>query len=247
MKRLLALRHRISIRLYLAIIFAVLLTFAASMVGLFSFNRLGAVQDRVNNESIPEIAAAFAVAQYAGDLVSASDRLSIEATIADWESFGRYVGEVSGNLSDRVTFLSGLSGNTEDGRLLLERVRTNSNALVAGITQFENNIFEYFEVRNEGEELRRQLTVVRAIWDDVVVSVMNDELSYSLESGNGAQSDDLKLLVELQANANIAGQSLSGASVAVDLVEIEQSQQSCLLYTSPSPRDRQKSRMPSSA
>ena len=221
LKRLLALRHRISIRLYLAITFAVLLTFAASVVGLFSFDRLGAVQDRVNNESIPEIAAAFAVAQYAGDLVTASDRLSIEATVADWESFGRYVNEIEANLSDRVTFLSELSGDTEDGRLLLERVQASSNALLDGISQFENNVFEYFEVRNQGEKLRRHLTVVRAIWDDVVVSVMDDELSYSLESGNGTQNNDLTLLLELQSNANTAAQSLSGASVATDVGDIE--------------------------
>ena len=222
MRRLLALRHRISIRFYIAIILAVLLTFAAGLVGLFSFDRLGDVQERINNESIPEIAAAFAVAQYAGDLVTASDRLSIEATVADWESFGQYVNDVSVNLFDRVAFLSDLSGDTEEEELRLGRVRANSDALVAGITQFENNVFEYFKLRKEGENLRRRLTATRAVWDDVTVSVMGDELAYS--SGSG--SDDLELLLELQGNVNIMYQALSEATFAVDVDEIERLRQS---------------------
>ena len=43
------------------------------------------------------------------------------------------------------------------------------------------------------------------------------------------------------------GSLLYGIVIAVSLVAVNRQQRACLLYTSPSPRDRQKSRMPSSA
>ena len=64
LKRLLESRFRISTQLYLAMGGAVLLTLAASLVAWFSFNQVGEVQSNVNEGSVPELAAAFGVAQY---------------------------------------------------------------------------------------------------------------------------------------------------------------------------------------
>ena len=38
----------------------------ASLVGWFSFDRVGDVQSKVNDGSVPELAASFGVAQFAG-------------------------------------------------------------------------------------------------------------------------------------------------------------------------------------
>ena len=64
LKRLLEGRFRISSQLYLGIgSSAVMLTMVASLVGWFSFNRVGDAQSRVNEGSVPGMAAAFGVAQ----------------------------------------------------------------------------------------------------------------------------------------------------------------------------------------
>ena len=68
-------RNRISTQLYLAIGGAVAFTLAASLVGWFSFNRVGEAQSRVNDSSVPELVAAFGVAQHSGTLVVAAPRI----------------------------------------------------------------------------------------------------------------------------------------------------------------------------
>ena len=224
LKQALALRHRISFRLYLAIIFAVSLTFAASVVGWFSFDRVGVAQSRVNEKSIPEIAAAFAVAQYTGDLVTSTDRLSTAATQKDLQSIRDNIGRISPGLSERVAFLAESGGADEAETERLARIQANSDSLVAGVSQFESNIVDYFELAGEGERLRRQLANARSVWDSVAVSVTGDELAYLSENPSGSGSDGLQSLVRLQENVDSMARSLSSAAVAVSPSEIGQLQ-----------------------
>ena len=53
---------------------------AASLVGWFFFDRVASVQRRVNAGSVPEMVAAFGVAQSASNLVAAAPRLTTAAT-----------------------------------------------------------------------------------------------------------------------------------------------------------------------
>ena len=62
--------RRLGTRLYLGLGGAVLLTVVASLVGWFSFHRVGLLQDVVNNESIPDMGAAVRAAQQSGSLVA---------------------------------------------------------------------------------------------------------------------------------------------------------------------------------
>ena len=80
LKRILDLRYRISTQLYIALGGAVVLTIAASLVGWFSFNSVGSAQGRVNDESVPSMAAAFGVARYGGILAAAAPSLTASET-----------------------------------------------------------------------------------------------------------------------------------------------------------------------
>ena len=75
LKNILERRYRISAQLYLGIGAAVMVTMAASLVGLFSFNRVADAQTRVSEESVPEVVAAFGMAQYSATLVNAAPNL----------------------------------------------------------------------------------------------------------------------------------------------------------------------------
>ena len=73
----------------------------------------------------------------------------------------------------------------------------------------------------------------------------DNNLEYIINSDNSKLSNNNKLL-ELDGNVSVKtiiqqGDKLTANSFTWNI------QNSCLLYTSPSPRDRQKSRMPSSA
>ena len=72
-------RFRISSQLYTGIFGAVASTMIASLVAWYSFSRVGDAQDRVN-EVLPNMEAAFGVAQRAGALVAAAPRLVATAS-----------------------------------------------------------------------------------------------------------------------------------------------------------------------
>ena len=68
-------RIGLGMQLYIGIGGAVAITLSASLVAWFSFNQVGDAQNRVNEDSIPEMTAAFGVARQAGTLVAAAPRL----------------------------------------------------------------------------------------------------------------------------------------------------------------------------
>ena len=228
MKRLFNLRHGISFRLYMAIGFAVSLTFAASLVGWFSLDRVGIAQSRVNDESVPEIAAAFAVAQYAGDLVTATDRLSVAATTQDLASIREYIGGISPALSEQVAFLGDSSVAAESDAERLMRIRANSDSLVSGVSEFEDKLLEYFELAGEGAALRRRLADTQSNWRRIEISTLDDEVAFSAEELPEGDTGNLPLLVQLHEDVGVVELSLARAAVAVDAGEIEQFRQSYL-------------------
>ena len=79
---------------------------------------------------------------------------------------------------------------------------------------------------------------LRKIREDILDSI-DEELEMALEDGEN-ENDPLATPEEKHARASYFRELLR---LQGELVKL----QDCLLYTSPSPRDRQKSRMPSSA
>ena len=71
-------------------------------------------------------------------------------------------------------------------------------------------------------------------------------LSGSLSNNRDALIEANKIIKDLESEANELAESI-GLDKDVILAAARSQNSSCLLYTSPSPRDRQKSRMPSSA
>ena len=104
-QKLLEYRYRISAQLYLALGGAVALTFAASLVGWFSFNQVGEAQSRVNERSVPELAAAFGVAQYSGDLVAAADTLTAASTPDEVARVGDQIATAHQSFKEQLTVL----------------------------------------------------------------------------------------------------------------------------------------------
>ncbi|MYF97286.1 MAG: hypothetical protein F4210_17660, partial [Holophagales bacterium] len=78
-RRLAEARYRIAAQLYVGIGGAAALTLAASLVALFAFAQVGDSQNRVTQGTVPELAAAFGVAQGSGTLVAAGPRLTATA------------------------------------------------------------------------------------------------------------------------------------------------------------------------
>ena len=231
LSELLELRYRISSQLYLGIGAAVFLTVAASLVGWFSFDQVGDAQSRVNERSVPEIAAAFAVAQHSGELVAAATNLS--ATTAP-DEVDRISDQIRGTYSlfaEQLSSLSERGGDTER----FEQVRDDSNRLIANIGAVEDSMTEQFRLVDQSADLRLELADLRFSLDHVIIPAIDDHLFYTrtgyLELGTPPAPPEehlaanelahLRYLSELQENATIAVQLLASASTVSEPALIE--------------------------
>ena len=231
LSHLLELRYRISSQLYMGIGAAVFLTAAASLVGWFSFDRVGDAQAKVNEGSVPEIAAAFAVAQHAGELVAAANSLSAASTADDVERVKDQIRVTYSLFADQLSFLSERGGDVER----LEQIRDDSNRLISNIGAVEDSMTEQFRLEAQSEELRMELAELRFNLDRVIVPAIDDHLFYTRTGYRelGMPADDpsqhlaldelayLRYLSELQENATIAVQLLASVSSVSEAVLIE--------------------------
>ena len=171
-RRLLESRFRLSTQLYLGIGGAVALTVIASLVGWFSFDRVGDVQSRVNEGSVPEMAAAFGVAQQSGALVAAAPRLTAAATPED---FARIA-------ADRRAFEAQLAVLTRRGAdaARLERIRAQGSALIANVRAIEDSVAERFSLAERSEALRAKIAVLQHELADALIPAIDDQLFYAM-------------------------------------------------------------------
>ncbi len=230
LKRLLEVRHRISTQLYLGIGGAVILTIAASLVGLFSFNSVGEAQSRVNEGSVPEMAAAFGVARLGGILVAAGPSLTAAETIEEFT-------DVSAGIADTHTdFEKQLAVLEKDGQdKRFEGIRADAGTLIHNLESIEEGMLERFELADRADALRLELVTIRADLDAILVPALDDQLFYTMtgyrELGAPPEARDVhfsetqlirfRYMSELQAQANIATQLLASASTVSDASLIE--------------------------
>ena len=91
-------------------------------MALWAFNRLGEAQDRVNQHSVPGMAAAFGIARQGGALVAAAPRLTAATSR---EEFATVAADLDG---ERAVFESRLSDLMQHGEQPIG-VRARAEAL----------------------------------------------------------------------------------------------------------------------
>ncbi len=220
LKRLLESRFRISTQLHLAIWGAVALTIAASLVGWFSFNRVGDVQSRVNEGSIPEMAAAFGVAHYTGTLVAAAPRLTAAATKEEFDQVARSIDEAHRAFEEQVDLLEADAGGES-----FARIRAHADRLISNIEVIKSEKAEFF-IQTEGSDaLRRKLAELRGRLDSIVIPAIDGQLFYTMtgyrdlgeppaprsEHFSEDEFSNYRHLAQLQADGNTATELLANA------------------------------------
>ena len=222
-------RFRISTLAYAGIGGAVALTVGASLVGWFSFDRVANVQSKVNDGSVPELAASFGVAQFAGSLVAAAPRLASAATPEEFERVSSEITE-----SYRLFELD-LASLEERSLQPFEHIRKRADSLLANIEEIEDDKVEFFELEQVLTDLQAELSDVRTRLGNTLVPAIDDQLFYTLTGYRGlddkpdprtvylseGEFSQYRYLSELQADANIATELLSNAFIATDPNSIE--------------------------
>ena len=134
-------RSRISTQLYLTIGGAVVLTVSASLVGWLLLNRVGEVQQVVNEGSVPDLAAAFGVAQFSSVLVAAAPRLASVATPEDFRAVMVSISEDHAAFEEQLAVLEG----RDTGEARFARIRAHSDMLISNITALRDEVATSFE------------------------------------------------------------------------------------------------------
>ena len=224
-------RFRISTQLYLAIGGAVLLTMAASLVGWFSFDRVRDAQIQVNDSSIPEMAAAFEVAEYSSVLVAAAPSLTSATTRRDLESAYDSISNANESLETQLQILEQSTADAER----LKEIRSHSQTLIANVEAIRSQKTELFRLVTQKENLRAELADLRNNLDDTVVAAIDDQLFY-INTGYRNLGDHpenfavhfteeefrrYRHLSELQSDANIATELLANAFTVSEAASLE--------------------------
>ena len=173
---ILNLRHLISTQLYLAIGSAVGLTIAASLVGLFSFNNLGEAQGRVNDDTVPELTAAFKVAQSTASLTDAAPRIANANSFQDLAGIASSVEESHGSLLEELSELR----SEEEHTAIFVGIEANIDNLLSNIDDIRELRGTHFQLESRLEFLRLELAEIREQLDGLLVSEVDDQLFFTM-------------------------------------------------------------------
>ncbi len=223
-------RFRISFRLYSAISTAVVLTVAASLVGWFSISRVGEVQERVNEGSVPAMVVAFSVAQYSGELVAAAPRIAA-ASPEDLDAVVEDINETYEAFDSELILLESTAMRPGQNQL----VRGLGVTLRSNIEEIKFDRIELFQLDDLKSDLQTQLDELRAEIDAALIPALDDQFFYLLTGYRDVEEPPAprvahlseeqirkyRFLAELQANANISTQLLASAFGLSDASTIE--------------------------
>ena len=231
LQRLLDYRFRLSGQFSLGIGAAVALTFAASLVGWFSFDRVAHVQRQVNEGSVPEMVAAFGVARHAGSLVAAAPRLTTAASPEALAAVASRLATTDQALQDELEALQEAGADPA----AIAQVRTHADTVLSNIEAVRLGMTELFPLYERSTALRAELATLRVRLDELVVPAIDDQLFYtvtgyhSLGQPPAPRAQRLserelgryRRLADLHADGSIASQLLASAFNLQDASSIE--------------------------
>ncbi len=222
---------RISGQLYLGIGTAVAITMFASLVAWFAFNEVGEAQREVNEVAVPEIAAAFGVAQRSGTLAAAAPRLAAAETPEAFEAVTASIANERESFADQLEAIAAYSMENER----FQRISESGNTLMSNIRMIEESVARRFILEEQSQLLRRELGRLQSELTGILVPALDDQLFYTttgyrnIDEPAAPRSEylsELELqryrhLAELQTEATVSTRILSNVFNLVDADRIE--------------------------
>ena len=229
LKRLLALRFRISTQLFAAFGVAVAFTVAASLVAWFSLDRVGDAQARVNEGSLPQMEAAFGVAEYSSQLVAAAPRLTTTTTPQEVTDVWREISTARQQFRERLSTLEQID------RARAKRIGAHIDGLEDNVITVRDKMATAFFFNRRSDTLLQEMEDLRAELEQVLTQEVDDELFYMVtgRSELGAfiapyavhfseeEFGTYRHLTALQAETNIALQRLASVFSIFDPALVE--------------------------
>ncbi len=222
---------RISTKLFLGIGGAVALTLAASVVGWYSFNRVGDAQRRVNEGSVPELAAAFGVAQYGGILANAAPSLAAASTSLELFQVGQRIDQTALRFEGQMEALE----QSESDDASIAGIRQSADMLLANIEEIRSEVGTRLEIAEQRSALQGELAGLRNQVSGALIPAIDDQFFYTLtgfteldappagrtEHFSETEVFRYRSLAELEADANVASDLLASAFALSDASLLE--------------------------
>ena len=230
-RRTVGIWSRISTKLYMGIAGAAAMTLAASLVGWFSFNRVGEVQSRVNEGSVPELAAAFGVAQYGGILANAAPSLAAASTSLELFQEGERVDQTVLTFEEQMADLE--QSDSDDASV--EQIRQSADMLTSNIEEIRSEVSARLQIIDKRAAQQWELVGLRKQVSAVLIPAIDDQLFYTLTGYSDLDAPPVprsehfsegevfryRRLAELEADANIASDLLASAFTLSDKTLLE--------------------------
>ena len=192
---------------------------------------MGDAQNRVNEDSIPEMAAAFGVARQVSTLVAAAPRLVTAATPQDFTDVAAAVAKEQKDFETRLQTLTPREGEEET----VTRILGHGSEIISNIEAIRDSVSRSFLLSERSEEL---LTMLEALQDEltgILVPAVDDQFFYALTGYRTLgerpapqarhfsirEFNRYRHMLELQANATTTIQLLAGASNLTEVPLIE--------------------------
>ena len=231
LKQLAEKRYLVSTQIYLAFGGAALLTLAASLVGWYSFDRVGNSQDRVNEGSVPEMSAAFGIAQHANTLVDAGPRLTTTINPEDYNDVAANIAESNTALVGQLALMQGQHAYDD----LFARMRTHVDSLTSNTHTIQVGMVKSFPRATRIAALQAEIAEVGSELDRILLPAIDDQYFYamtgysSLDEPAETRTDEFteeelaryRHLSELQANVSAVAQILASAFGLSDADSLE--------------------------
>ena len=176
LKGLMRFRRSVAAQLYFGLGGAVALTLGASAVGWMTFNQVGNEQNRVNDRNVPDMAAAFAVAQRIGALVDTAPRLTVTQSVEEFESVRAEISRERSGFEDRLEDLAERRGQSEGVR----RVRVWGREMTVNIEAIEESTAELLQLAAVRTELQDNLRSVDNELSSLLITAIDDQFFFAM-------------------------------------------------------------------
>ena len=184
-----ALHRRISTQLYAGIFGAVALTIVASVVSWISFTNVDRSQKRVSEESVPELAGAFSLAEFSNALVAAAPRL----TTASPSQFPVISAEVSDAQRKFQDLFKPLLRNNPDD-VHVQGISAVADALEQNITTITADMPHFYSLSRRIEVLQVQIPTLHDEVEGIIIPAIDDQLFFQVTGYRDFESHPTNVL-----------------------------------------------------
>ena len=176
LKRIVQARRSIAVELYAGIGGAVALTLLASIVAFIAFERVGDAQSKVNEGSVPDMAAAFSVSQHVADVVDTAPRLAAADSYAAFEEARAEVERSLVGFEESLTVLAGRTGESEG----LRRVRVWDRTMRDNIASIDESVAERVKLADQIAKLNSDVNDATLRLTQLLDIAIDDQYFYTM-------------------------------------------------------------------